>query len=127
MPKMKRMSPTASQRSRCLVWVNFVAPQEHGGETSPAAEVDGLIEGQVGPLVQGAHAGAVERNSGSGRVGQRNQEGVIGPGALAADRWNWTHCARRVASRKQHAVSASIIASWKNSGGCCDQNAAACG
>ena len=59
-----------------------VAPQEHRAEAGPAAEVDGLIEVDVGPLVRGAVARAVDQEQRLGRVGQRDQEGVIAPGAL---------------------------------------------
>ena len=62
-----------------------VAPQEHLAEAGPAAEVDGLVEVDVGLLVRGAVARAVDQEQRLGRVGQRDQKGMIAPGALVGD------------------------------------------
>ena len=94
-----------------------VAPQEHRAEAGPAAEVDGLIEVDVGPLVRGAVARAVDQEQRLGRVGQRDQEGVIAPGALVGRSMSRLHSA----SVPTSVPSASMIASSKNSGGCTAQ------
>ena len=62
-----------------------VAPQEDPAEAGPAAEGDGLVEVDVGPLVRGAVAAAVDQVERLGGVGQRDQQGVIAPGAVVGD------------------------------------------
>ena len=84
-PKMNR-TPSRSQRSRCLVWVNFgVAPVGDLAEPRPAAEGGGLVQVDVGVLVRGPVAAPVDQVQRLGGVGQRDDQRVIAPRPVVGD------------------------------------------
>ena len=80
MPKMKRTSPASSQRSRCLVWVKSVSPRRSDlAEAGPRHRAIGLVQVDVGLLVRGAVAAAIDQVERLGGVGQRDQAGDDSP------------------------------------------------
>ena len=62
-----------------------VAPEGDLAEPGPAAEVGGLVEVDVGVLVRGAVAAAVDQEQRLGGVGQRDDQRVVAPLPLVGD------------------------------------------
>ena len=85
MPKMNRW-PARSQRSRCLVWLKSVSPRKVI-LLNPARRqrCGGLVEVDVGLLVRGAVAAAVDQEQRLGGVGQRDDQRVVAPLPVVGD------------------------------------------
>ena len=85
MPK-RNVTPSASQASRCSVWVKSVSPRRKmRRKPACAAEQDGQVELLGGALVRGPVAGAVDDAEHLAGVGQRDDQRVIAPGAVVGD------------------------------------------
>jgi hypothetical protein len=62
-----------------------VAPQQDSAEAGNAAVFDGFVQVDVGLLLRGAVAAALDQEKRFGGVGQRNQEGMVAPRAVIGD------------------------------------------
>ena len=62
-----------------------ITPQEYFAEAGLAAEINGLVQEDVGLLVRGPVAAAIDHVERLGGVGQRDQERMVAPGAVIGD------------------------------------------